>query len=227
MQDTSDLGLDDADAMTFYMRPTSKALLGLAFQAMLIVYVEYATLFPPIGVHYVRPRGKGAWLVYLWRLIILLPLPIRGPIALSAGVSYLVMLLLRLGRICDGRADFVFSRAGVASTGVLFHCFLPWEEMEHIERRGLWLDESPFSKRRLLAHRFTFQVRNKESIRVACRIGMLTFLGGWLRRKLVITTGTDQISAADLDMMIERFSGSSVRISHINDMEEQSPPLGR
>jgi len=56
--DTSDLGIGDADATRFYMRPTSQALLSLVGQAMLIVYIEYATLFPPTGTSQFEPTAK-------------------------------------------------------------------------------------------------------------------------------------------------------------------------
>jgi len=211
------LGLDDADATSFYMQPTSQALLRLVAQAMLIVYVEYATLFPPAGAFHVRARGKGALAVALWQLLLLMPLPVRGPVALCAGASYLAMLLLRLGRMCDGRADFVFSRRGIASTGVLFHRLLPWSEIEEVERRGVWSGGTIFTKRRLVAHSFTFRARDEDSMRLVSRFPPLEFMGSWLRRKLVINTGLDQISVAELDKAIERHAGRPLRISHVNE----------
>lgn len=217
MSETSDLGIDDPDATRFYMQPTSQALLSLVAQAMLIVYVEYATLFPPVGPIHVRARGKGAIVALLWRVFLLLPLPVRGPIAFGAGISYLVVLLVRLGRMCDGRADFVFSHAGVASTGVLFHRFLPWAEITEIERRSLWSEGSIFTKRRLVAHRFVFRIRRETSIRLVSRFGFWEFLGAWMRGKIVINTGFDQISVDDLDAVIARYAGEGVRVTRIGD----------
>jgi len=152
--------------------------------------------------------------VLLWRFFLLLPLPVRGPVAFGAGLSYLATLLLRLGRMCDDRADFVFSRVGVASTGVLFHRLLPWDEIEEIERRSLWSDESMFAERRLVAHRFVFRARDRDFIRLVSRFRLLAVFGSWLCRNLVINTGMDQISVTDLDMTIEKYAGGAVRISH-------------
>lgn len=217
MAGRSDLGLDEGDATHFYMRPTSTALLQLGAQAMLIVYVEWATLFPPVGAYHVHVRGKGAWLVWLWRLFVLLPLPFRAPVALFAGISYMAALALRLARMCDGRPDFIFSRAGIASTGALFHRFLPWEEIEEIERRGLWTGGGLFSKRRLVAHRFQFRVRRDESMRLVCRVPVFVSAGSYLRRRLVINTGFDQISVSDVDAMIEKYAPERLRVSPIGE----------
>lgn len=217
MPGRSDLGLDEVDATHFYMRPTSTALLQLVVQAMVIVYAEWATLFPPAGAYHIRARGKGAWVIMLWRLFVLLPLPVRAPIALCAGVSYMVALLLRLGRMCDGRPDFIFSRAGIASTGILFHRFLPWEEIKEIERRSLWTDGGLFSKRRLVAHRFQFRVRRDESVRLVSRFPVFAFAGSRLCRKLVINTGFDQISVSDLDSMIEKYAPGRLPVSRVGE----------